>query len=394
MGGSAARQLNPRGGGRVKSPNDRCAILGPMPEPHAGERAAIAAGKLKVGLVGFGLAGRVLHAPFIRATPALQLTAVVTSRAVDGALYPAARRVSSLDALLEDPSIALVVLATPNALHVEQALRALAAGRHVVCDKPLARTAAEVRALAAAASAAGRLLIPFQNRRWDCDHRTIAALLNEGRLGRIHSYESRWSRYQPKPQVRAAWKAEPGFNGPLYDLFPHLIDQALTLFGRPARVTARLLKNRPGSAAHDFARVVLDYGAPGPQVVLEADHLDPFSDRQICVRGSLGAFGTRGLDPQEARLSAGELPGGPGWGEAPSQAGRLRLSSSAHEVALPLLAGDHGLFYRGVSAAILEGAPPPVLLEDVLTQLEIIEAALRSSETGEPVRLDAVSKER
>ena len=129
--------------------------------------------------------------------------------------------------------------------------------------------------------------------------------------------------------------------------------------------------------------------------MLEADHLDAFGGRETLVRGSLGCFETRGLDPQEARLAAGEQPGGPGWGEASlSQAGRLRLGSQEQEEVRPLLPGDHGLFYAGVAAAILHGAPPPVPLEDALTQLQIIEAALRSSETGAAVLLDAAQEER
>src|SRR3954452_10864856 len=132
--------------------------------------------RIKVGIVGFGLAGKSLHAPFIQALPELELAAAVTSREIDAARFPSVRRLSSLDELLQDHSIELVVVATPNLMHFEQVLKALEAKKHVVCDKPLAESSNEVRTLARAAQKAERLLIPFQNRRWDGDFRTVAAL--------------------------------------------------------------------------------------------------------------------------------------------------------------------------------------------------------------------------
>lgn len=344
----------------------------------------MSASRVKVGLIGWGLAGRTLHAPFIRALDGFELCGVVTSREVDAALYPSARRLSSIDQLLADPDIDLVVVASPNALHLEQSLAALQAGKHVVCDKPLVPTAEHVRSLMTAAQHAGRLLIPFQNRRYDGDFRTVQQLLASGRLGRVHRFESTWSKYQGMPRVRSAWKAAPGFNGPLWDLFPHLIDQAVVLFGAPERVLARIAQHRPEGTLHDSVQLSLFYA--GLEALLEVDQLDAFGGRRLALRGRLGSFDKRGFDPQEAALSAGQLPEGPAWGsEAESAWGTLRLleGEQLHESRVETLPGDHRLFYRGVHEAISEGRPAPVSLQDVLVQLQIIEAALRSQETGQ-----------
>jgi predicted dehydrogenase len=342
---------------------------------------------LKVGIVGWGLAGRTLHAPFIKVSPDLELVAAVTSREIDTRLFPETRRRDSIQSLIDDPAIDLIVIATPNNLHVEQTLAALAAGKHVLCDKPLTRTPTEVRALAEAAQLAGRLLVTYQNRRFDGDFRTVQQLLRSGRLGHVHAYESRWSKYQHEPRVRVAWKAEPFFNGPLYDLFPHLIDQAIVLFGRPARVYATIGQNRPTGTLPDFVRLTLDY-PDGPEVVLEVDQLDAFGGRKLGLRGRMGCFDKDGFDPQEARLGAGAMPLGDEWGTEESEFfGRLRIAGS-DEQRIPTLPGDYRLFYQAVVVAIRNRAPSPVSLEDILCQSEIIEAALLSSESRQAVALE------
>jgi predicted dehydrogenase len=342
---------------------------------------------IKVGIVGWGLAGRTLHAPFIEVSPDLELVAAVTSRDIDAAVFPSAKRHDSMQVLLDDPAIELIVIATPNHLHVEQTLAALGAGKHVVCDKPVARTPGEVRTLADAAKRAGRHLIPYQNRRFDGDFRTVEQLLRSGKLGRVHACENRLSRYQHEPRVRVAWKAEPFFNGPLYDLGPHLIDQAIVLFGRPSRVYATIAQNRSTGTLPDFVRLILDY-AGGPEVVLEIDQLDAFGGRKLGLRGRMGCFDKEGVDPQEARLGAGAMPSNDDWGtEDPASFGRLRLAGSAEE-RVPTLPGDYRLFYRAVVQTIRKGAPSPVSLEDVLSQTEILEAALLSSESRQAVALE------
>lgn len=340
---------------------------------------------VRVGVIGWGLAGRTLHAPFIRAVEGFELCAVVTSREVDTSLYPGARRLASVDELFGDRSIDLVVVASPNAFHLEQSLAALRAGKHVVCDKPLVSSAEQARLLMGATEQAGRLLIPFQNRRFDGDFRTVVQLLESGRLGRVHRFESTWSKYQGMPRVRSAWKAAPHFNGPLWDLGPHLIDQAIVLFGTPERVLARIAQHRPEGTVHDSVQLSLFY-ADGLEALLEVDQLDAFGGRRLSLRGRRGSFDKRGFDPQEAALTAGQLPEGNGWGSEPESAwGTLRVLEGEHllESRIETLPGDHRLFYRGVLEAIQAGKPPPVALPDVLVQLQVIEAAFRSQESGQ-----------
>lgn len=340
---------------------------------------------LRVGLIGWGLAGRTLHAPFIRAVEGLELAAVVTSREVDAGLFPSAKRVRTVAELLREPALDLVVVASPNAFHVEQTLAALDAGKHVVCDKPLASSSEEVARLATAAERAGRLLIPFQNRRWDGDFRTVRQLVDSGQLGHVHFFESTWSKYQGVPRVRAAWKAEPGLNGPLWDLCPHLIDQAIVLFGAPESVRARIAQHRPAGKVHDFVRLSLLYQG-GTEALLEVDQLDAFGGRRLALRGSAGSFDKRGFDPQEAALSSGLLPEGDDWGREPEVAWGCLRSPAGEALAerrVETLPGDHRLFYRGVRDAIVEGRPAPVSLADVSLQLRIIEAALRSQASGQ-----------
>ncbi len=350
----------------------------------------MASGPLRVGLVGWGLAGHTLHAPFIQVMSELELVTVVTSRTLESELFPSAKRVDTIDEILSDESIDLVVIASPNRFHVEQTLQALSAGKHVVCDKPLAQTSGEVQSLMAASSHAQRLVIPFQNRRWDGDFRTVQELVQSKRLGRIHYCHSSWSKYQGVPRVRSQWKAEPEFNGPLYDLCPHLIDQAIVLFGRPESVLGRIERHRPASPVHDYVRLTLWY-RDGLEVTLEVDQLDAFGGRRFALRGQQGCFEKQGFDPQEQRLAAGAFPVGSDWGsEERSAWGKLRRLAGEkleEETSVETLLGDQRAFYRGVSAAISSGDAPPVTLEEVLWQVEIIEAALRSSQTAQVVTL-------
>lgn len=343
----------------------------------------MSAPRIGVGLVGWGLAGRFLHAPFIVAETGFELTRVVTSRAVDPVPFPGAERTDSLEQLLDDPAIDLVVITSPNRFHVPQALAALERGKHVVLEKPVAPDVASLRRLIAAAQRAGRLLIPFQNRRWDGDFRTVAEIVRSGVLGDVHLYSATWHKYQPVPRFRAAWKGEDDpMNGPLFDLGPHLVDQAIVLFGRPERVLARIETRRAGGPVHDWFRLDLEF-ASGVRTVLEVDHLNPFDAPRHELRGSKGSFQKFGIDPQEARLCAGDTPSGDDWGtEVPESWGRLVAQNhdgTARDEPVPTLPGDWRPFYRAVHSAIALGTPPPVATGDVVTQLEVFEAALRSS---------------
>lgn len=331
---------------------------------------------VNVGLVGFGYAGRTFHAPLIAATPGLQVHTIVSSQpeAVARA-WPGAHVVADIGNMLEDKAIDLVVIATPNALHAPFARRALEAGRHVVVDKPFTLTVAEARDLADLARSEDRLLTIFHNRRWDADFLAVRALVEAGTLGNIGRMESRFDRYRPERRDRWRERDTPGA-GLWYDLGPHLIDQALVLFGRPRAITADIQTQRPGIGADDYAHVVLRY--EGLRVVLHADMLSAAQPFRFAVHGDEGSFVIAGLDPQEDALKAGAEPGGPGWGVDPSPG---TLSYADGTTALyPGPAGNYPAYYTAVDRAIRGLGPNPVPAEQALAVMEVLEAGFRSSE--------------
>jgi scyllo-inositol 2-dehydrogenase (NADP+) len=340
-----------------------------------------------VGLIGYGLGGSVFHAPLIRAEPRLRLHAVVTSRADQVRReLPGVRVVASAEELLADPAVELVVVAAPNAVHHDLAAAALRAGRHVVVDKPFALTTADADELIALAAAEGRRLSGFHNRRWDGDFLTVRRVLEAGALGEVGELVSRYDRFRPAP--RGSWKeaAVPG-SGVLWDLGPHLVDQALQLFGPPATVWADVGVQRPGVEAVDYAHLVLGYGRL--RVLLHAAMLVRDPGPRFEVHGDRGSLVTWGLDPQEQALRAGGRPGDPGWGSVPPD----RQSTLTSEVAglevrgrLAGVPGDYGAFYAAMAAAVAGEGPVPVAATEARDTVAVIELALQSSRDGRVVR--------
>ncbi|MFP5356578.1 MAG: oxidoreductase, partial [Gemmatimonadota bacterium] len=241
---------------------------------------------LNVALVGYGFAGRVFHAPLIAAVSGLRLYGVVSGQGeLVRSHWPEARVYPELSAALADPAVDLVVLATPNVLHAEQAHAALDAGKHVVVDKPFTVTVAEAESLVAHAERAEKVLSVFHNRRWDSDFLTVRKLIAEGALGEVTYFESRFDRY--RPVVRDRWRERAGAGAGLwYDLGPHLVDQALQLFGAPLDMTADLAIQREGAQVDDYFHVVLRYSRL--RVVLHASMLVAANDLRFAVHGTRG----------------------------------------------------------------------------------------------------------
>lgn len=291
--------------------------------------------------------------------------------------------VATLDEALADRAIDLVVLATPNALHAPQARAALQAGKAVVIDKPFVLDTAEARDLIALAEAQSLLLSVFHNRRWDADFLALRDEIDAGRLGAVVTFESRFDRY--RPEVRDRWRErdEPG-GGIWYDLGPHLIDQALVLFGRPLGVTCDLATLRQRGQADDYAHAVLRYD--GLRVVLHADMVSPAHDVRFVVQGRQAAWLKVGLDVQEDQLKAGLPVGGAGWGVDPRPAERVDGETGSRSlVSGP--PGDYRAFYDGVARALRDGVPPPVSAREALAVMEVLDAGLESARTRTEVRL-------
>jgi predicted dehydrogenase len=337
------------------------------------------ANPVRVALVGYGLAGKVFHAPLIRATPGLDLSVVVSSRVEEiTANLPGVAVLDQIDAVLEDTDLDLVVIATPDHLHAPQTLRALAAGKHVVVDKPFAPTLNEAREMTARAAAAGRLLSVFHNRRWDTDYLTLKGLITAGYLGEVRQFESHFDRY--RPDVGDRWKdARPG--GVWQDLGPHLVDQAIQLFGMPKAVLADLACQRQNDGAYDYAHVLLDHGSV--KSILHMTQSAPAHSLRFAIHGSRGSYIKHGLDPQEDQSKSGLAPGDKGWA-VDLREGELTRGlpdGSTHTQNIPNLPGDYLAFYREVCGAISGRGSNPVPAAQALQVMAVIDAGTESTRT-------------
>jgi predicted dehydrogenase len=349
-------------------------------------------GPVRVAVVGYGLGGRVFHAPLIASVDEMQLVSIVTANPERAeaarARYPASHVLPDVDALFAAPAAHdLVVVATPNRFHVPIALAAIDAGLHVVVDKPLAPTVAQARGAVDAAARAGRLFTVFQNRRLDGDFLTVRRLVEGGTLGSILRFESRFERWRPVVDA-AGWRelgAPEEGGGLLLDLGAHLVDQAVQLFGPPRRVYAEVERRRDGAAIDDDVFVALTHDG-GVRSHLWMSAVAGSLGPRFRVLGLSAAYEKEGLDPQEEQLDSGAMPGDPGFGVEPTDRwGNLVRGEESESV--ETVPGDYRRFYADVAAAVREGAPPPVDPEDAVRTLEILEAAARSSTSGAVVPL-------
>ncbi len=342
-------------------------------------------------VVGFGLAGRVFHAPFISAVPGLHLYGIVQRKGDEAAqAYPETRILRSIEEALEDPAVQLIVVATPNETHFALAKQALLAGKHVVIDKPFAATSDEARELVDLAVKQGVILAPFHNRRWDGDFLTVRKLLDEGVLGRLVTFESHFDRFRPMPR-EGTWKeSESAANGLLMDLGPHLVDQGLALFGPPEAITASVRKDRDTTSIEDAFDITLHY----PCLLFHARSSMVACDAspRFLLHGTHGSFKKFGLDPQEPALVGGAKvpPLGTGdwlpeikeaWGTltiAPNPADPATLEKIVIETAR----GDYREYYVNVRDAINGTAPLMVPSEEGYRVVKLLEMARQSSAEG------------
>ncbi|PPU77790.1 MULTISPECIES: oxidoreductase [Xanthomonas] len=343
-----------------------------------------------LALVGYGYVGRTFHAPLIAATPGLRLHSVVSSRPQQvQADLPEVAVLADLHVALADPALDAVVLATPNQTHAPFALQALAAGKHVLVDKPFALDASQARAVVDTAAVAGRIVSVFQNRRWDADFLTVRRLIDEGHLGEVVEFHSHFDRY--RPQVRNRWRESeiPGA-GLWYDLGPHLLDQALQLFGAPQAIAADLQQQRSQARSDDYFHVILHY--PRRRVILHAGSLVADNRLRFAVHGTRGSYLKHGLDPQEDQLRAGRRPGTAGWGVDPSPGTLTRVDEEGrvHTHQPDTLPGDYRQCYAAFRDALAGNGPAPVSVADAVQVMQLLELAQQSAATGQVQWLDGV----
>lgn len=345
-----------------------------------------------VAVIGFGLAGRVFHAPFVSAVPGLKLEAIVQRRGDEAAkAYPGARILRSVEEALVDPLIELVVVGTPNETHFELARQALVAGKHVVIDKPFAATSSQAKELIDLAKTRGLVLAPYHNRRWDGDFITVRKLLDEKAVGRLVTFESHFDRFRPLPR-EATWKeAGSDANGMLFDLGPHLVDQVLSLFGVPQAITASVRKDRDTTDIEDSFDITLHYNrllAHCRATMLACDAAPRF-----LLHGTQGSFKKYGLDPQEPALLGGAkvpvMGDSKQWLKEPeSEWGTLTVApdpanpGTVIRTRVQTEPGDYRGYYANVRDAIRGTAQLAVKPEDAYRVIRLLEMARESSSKG------------
>lgn len=342
---------------------------------------------IKTGIIGFGLSGRVFHAPFIHVHKGFEMCKVVERHGQSSKeFYPDVTVEKDYRELIEDPEIELVVICTPNIYHFQMAKDCLEAGKHIVIEKPFMPTSAEADEIISLARLKNRKVFVYQNRRWDGDFLTIQNLLNGGLLGDIQYYEGHFDRYAPE-RKRAAWRDEvqPG-SGILFDLGSHLIDQVLCLFGKPETIFADVQAQRENSQVDDFFKLTLFY--PNLTAFVTAGMLVKDSDLRYIVNGSKGTYAKYGIDPQEAVLKEGILPGTDEWGkESPDNWGLLTLENNKLHIngTVETLDGNYMGFYDNVYDVLVNGQEMAVKPEEARDTIRVIELAFESSKANKKI---------
>ncbi len=346
---------------------------------------------IRVGVIGFGMAGRVFHAPLLSSVEGLELAAVMERTSNKAAeRYPGITVYRSLGAMLADASLGLFVVATPNGTHFALAREILRTGKSVVVDKPMTLTSSEAAELIGIAKKQKVLLAPFHNRRWDSDFLTVQKLIHEGSTGRLVAFQSRFDRWRPAPMTERVWKerAEAGA-GTLLDLGPHLADQALALFGKPEGVSAEVVREKDGPGANDAFTIRLRY--PGMAVTLGANGLSLPAAPRFHLRGTKGSYWKSGVDPQEAALNKVTRIEDSAWGqEQAANWGVLHVGIEGGSVSrpVPAVAGDYRLYYAGIRDALLGKAAAPVTGIDGWRVARLLEWAVESSEQRREIVCD------
>ena len=344
---------------------------------------------IKTALLSYGMSGKIFHAPFIAAHPGFELCgAWERSNKNIHQDYPDATSYVTLEALLADETIELVIVNTPNDSHYEYATKVLQAGKHVVVEKAFTTSVAQGEALKALAQKQDKMISVYQNRRFDSDCRTVQRVIADKLLGDIVEAEFHYDRFKPLVGPKLHKEMPNPGAGLLMDLGPHLIDEALHIFGMPNALFADICITRPNSKVDDWFDMRLYY--PSLSVRLKAGNIVREAIPANVIHGMKGSFiKTRG-DVQEADLLAGKKPGNDNWGTEPaSEQGLLHTEIEGKVVRETILSdkGNYGDYYAGMYEAIVNGKPVPVSAEEGINTIRIIEAAIKSNKERREVAL-------
>jgi predicted dehydrogenase len=367
----------------------RLIVQKPATIAHRYEGESMSTATIRVGLVGFGYAGKTFHAPLIRSTPGLALRAVSSSDGakVHAALGAGVAVVGDALELVGRDDVDLVVVAGPNLVHASLARAALLAGKHVVVDKPFTLDAAEAAALAALPRP-GQLLSVFHNRRWDSSTLGARRMLAEGSLGTIRHAAMHFDRFRPVPQDRWREAGGPG-SGIWLDLGAHLLDEALLYFGAPLAIQADIATLRPGGRADDAFHAVLRY-ADGLRVELGASMLTAAPRPRVVLDGTRGSWVKHGLDTQETALKAGLVPDGTArWGVDDEHGiATIEQDGQLRTVAVAVPDGAYPAYYAGVRDAILGKGENPVTAQQGVMVMGLLDAGRKSSDERREITLE------
>lgn len=338
---------------------------------------------IRTGIVGFGFAAQTFHLPFLSILPDFDVVAVVSSNHdLVAEKLPGASYYSNIEEMLRDADLDLVVITTPNHTHYDLAKQSLEADCHVLLEKPFVVNSGQGLDLMQLAKSRGKILCPYQNRRWDGDFLTVKSLIESGELGQVRVFESHFDRF--RPEVRNRWRELPGEGtGILYDLGSHLVDQALTLFGDPEYVTARCSSLRPQSSATDYFHVTLHY--PDKEVLLTSSPFRSGTGTRFVVQGDKATFSCSGLDVQEQQLRDGVTVTNSEFGRQPHQ-GKLEIGDNVTDKAIELEHGTYAELFAQLANAIQHGTPPPIDAYDAVKGIYTLELAQHASAAGKTER--------
>ncbi|ENQ3078194.1 oxidoreductase [Bacillus multifaciens] len=335
--------------------------------------------KIGVGIVGYGFSSTTFHIPLLQTIEDYEIRAIVSSQEEKvKASFPHVEVVTTIDELVMQENIDLIIITSPNTTHFEFTKKAILHGKHVVVEKPFVVSIEEGEELIELAKQHGVVLSVYHNRRFDNDFRTIHKLLQDNKIGKIFTYEAHFDRF--RPHVRDRWREHklPG-SGILFDLGSHLIDQALHLFGMPEAVYADVVNQRPGAQIDDYFHIILSYEEM--RVILHSGSHVKYAGPHFSIHGEKGSIVKYGMDSQEEQLKAGKKPGDEGYGEDAMPMYAV-LSTEEQEIRVPTEIGCYENYYKGVRDAIMNREMPPVTAEEALNVIRVITACLQSSQQG------------
>jgi len=346
-------------------------------------------GLIKAGICSYGMSGKLFHAPFLQAHPGYELKAIVERHNHDSKeRYPDAKLYRSVEELCADPELDLVVVNTPTHLHYEQALLVLNSGKNMVIEKPFAVTAAQAEEVTRLAEEKKLFISVYQNRRYDGDFRAVKEVIDRGWLGELREAEIRYDRYRPAFSGKAHKEGDMPGAGIIYDLSPHLVDQAIQLFGFPKALFADVWRMRPDVVANDYFEILFYYDTM--RVRLKATCIARESLYAYTIHGMKGSFLQQRSDLQEIKLQEGVKPSLDNWCEAPSKPDGLLHTEINGEVVRQETTsgpGNYMGYYDDVYKALTGAGPNPVPAADGIRNMKIIDAALESVREGKVVSL-------